>query len=269
MRTPGRLLLLGHPVSHSKSPAFQNAALRAAHIPLRYETVDVDPHAFDDAVAMIRRDGAFGNVTVPHKERMHDACDVLTPLAERVGAVNTFVLDENDRLVGDNSDVGGFDFAVRSLLGASPRDLTVGIVGAGGSAAAVLAAVERWSGCTAHVLNRTPERARLLCERFRSVAQPVDDIGVIAGAQLVVNATTLGLRDLHFPVDPGLLSPETAVMDLVYRPGETAWVRAVRARGHRASDGGPMLVEQGAISFEKWFGIAPDRGVMWKAFSAP
>ncbi|MEO7085128.1 MAG: shikimate dehydrogenase [Gemmatimonadaceae bacterium] len=266
---PGRLVLLGHPVSHSRSPTFQNAALAAAGIPVRYEAIDVDPGQFGEAVAMIRRERAAGNVTVPHKERMHDACDELTPLAERVGAVNTFYVDTNDQLVGDNTDVGGFDFAVRALLGTAPRDLTVGVVGAGGSAAAVLAAVERWPGSTAHVYNRTPERARTLSERFRAVSQPVDDIEVIAGAHLVVNATTLGLRDPQFPVDPALLAPGTAVIDLVYRPGETAWVRAARDRGHRACDGGPMLVEQGAIAFEIWFGIAPDRSIMWEAFSAP
>jgi shikimate dehydrogenase len=268
-RAPGRLVLLGHPVSHSKSPAFQNAALMAAGIPLRYETIDVEPVAFADAVSMLRRDRAFGNVTVPHKERMHDACDTLTPLARRVGAVNTFLFADDDRLLGDNTDVGGFDFAVRALLGGEPRDLTVGIVGAGGAAAAVLAAVERWPDCYAHVFNRTPERARALCERFRTVSRSVDDIGVIAGAQLVVNATTLGLRDLRFPVDVGLLGPDTAVMDLVYRPGETGWVRAARERGHRACDGGRMLVEQGAIAFERWFGLAPDRSAMWEAFRAP
>jgi len=266
--TPGRLVLLGHPLSHSLSPRFQNAALVAAGIPLRYEAVDVEPTAFEDVVATLKGQNAAGNVTIPFKERMHDACGVLSPLAQRVGAVNVFWIDEDGRLVGDNSDVGGFDAAVATLLGACPRDITVGLLGAGGAAAAVLAAVETWPGCTAHVYNRTPERARLLCERFGAVAQPVDDVGVIAGAQLVVNATSIGIRDDAYPLSPSLIAPSAAVIDLVYRPAETAWIRALRARGHRACDGLPMLIEQGALAFERWFGVAPDREVMWRSVSA-
>jgi shikimate dehydrogenase len=262
---PSRLVLLGHPVAHSLSPRFQNAALRAAGIALDYAAIDVEPSSLEDVVAALQRDRAAGNVTVPFKERVHDLCGVLTPLARRVGAVNTFWVAEDGALVGDNTDVGGFIHALSSLLGETPRDLAIGVLGAGGAAAAVLAAVESWPGCVAHVYNRTPERARMLAERFRAVAQPVDDIGVIAGAQVVVNATSLGLRDEALPIDVDMLPRETAVIDLVYRPGETAFVRAARARGLRAVDGLPMLVEQGALAFERWFGRAPDRTVMWRA----
>lgn len=262
-------MLLGHPVAHSLSPRFQTAALAAAGIDVRYEALDVDPAGFEDVVAQLTRERVAGNVTVPFKERMHDACDVLTPLARRVGAVNTFWVDDAGALGGDNTDVGGFDLAVRAVLGGAPRDLAVGVLGAGGAAAAVLAAVESWPGCAAHVFNRTPERARLLCERFGSFAQPVDDVGVVAGAQLVVNATSIGLRDDALPIDIGLLPVEAVVVDLVYRPGETAFVRAVRARGMRAIDGLVMLCEQGALAFERWFGRPPDRAVMWDALTRP
>jgi shikimate dehydrogenase len=258
------LVLLGHPVAHSLSPAFQNAALDAANIPVHYEALDVPGHDFDRVVASLRSEDMWGNVTVPHKERMHDACDVLTDLARRAGAVNTFWI-ETGHLIGDNTDVGGFTAAVTSLLGRSPRDLAVGLLGAGGSAAAVLAAVESWPGCFAHVYNRTPERARILAERFGTIAQPIDDVGVAAGADLVVNATSVGLHDDEFPMDPALVAPTSAAIDIVYRPGETAWVRALRARGLHACDGIGMLVEQGALAFERWFGMSPDRSVMWEA----
>lgn len=267
MRPPAQLVLLGHPVAHSLSPRFQNAALRAASIDAEYRALDVEPSHFEAVVAELVRAHTAGNVTVPFKERMHDACDMLTPLARRVGAVNTFWVDDAGSLTGDNTDVGGFDFAVRAVLGEAPHDLTVGVIGAGGAAAAVLAAVETWPGVMAHVFNRTAERARLLCERFGSIAQPVDDIGVIEGAQLVVNATTIGLHDERMPLDVELLPPETAVVDLVYRRGETAFVRAHKRRGGRAVDGLPMLLEQGALAFERWFGRAPDRSVMWSALN--
>ena len=264
MRRPERLVLLGHPVAHSLSPRMQGAALASAGIPLVYEALDVDPRDFDDVVATLRHENAAGNVTVPHKERMRIVCDDVTPLAVRVGAVNTFWVDD-DRLTGDNTDVGGFDAAVRELIGGVPSELTVGVYGAGGSAAAVLAAVESWDRCIAHVFNRTPERARILCERFGDVANPVDDIGAIAGSQLVVNATSVGLRDDALPVEPALIAPGAVVVDLVYRPGETAWVKAARARGHKSRDGIAMLVEQGALAFERWFGVAADRAALWAA----
>ena len=265
MREPGRLVLLGHPVSHSLSPVFQNAALIDAGLPLRYEAVDVEPAAFEAVLATLGAEGVAGNVTVPFKERACAACDQLTPLASRVAAVNVFWVDDDGRLIGDNTDVGGFDAAARAVLGAEPRDLTVGVLGAGGAAAGVLAAVEQWPGCIAHVYNRTPERARQLAARFGAFAQPVDDVGVVAGADLLVNATSVGLRDDATPIDPALLTPRTRVVDLVYRRGETPFVHAVRARGIRASDGLAMLIEQGALAFERWFGVAPNRTVMWEA----
>ena len=262
---PRRLVLLGHPVGHSRSPRMQNAALVAAGIGARYEALDVAPERFEETVALLAKERAAGNVTVPYKERMRDACDDVTPLADRVGAVNCWWVDERGRLTGDNTDVGGFDRSVAALLGQRPRNLSIGVLGAGGAAAGVLGAVESWPGCLAHVYNRTPERARLLCERFWSAARPVDDVGVIAGCQVVVNATSVGLHDDAIPIDVSLLAAETVVVDLVYRPNETAFVRAARARGHRSIDGRAMLVEQGALAFERWFGVPPDRDVMWRA----
>src|SRR3954449_8752666 len=100
-RLPSRLVVLGHPVAHSLSPRFQTAALRAAGIPVEYSAVDVEPSQFEDVVEQLKRAGVAGNVTLPFKERMHDVCDVLTPLAQRVGAVNTFWVADDGSLTGD------------------------------------------------------------------------------------------------------------------------------------------------------------------------
>jgi shikimate dehydrogenase len=264
MHVPGRLVLLGHPVSHSLSPRIQNAALDSARIALRYEAMDVEPALFEATLRAFRDQRAAGNVTVPFKERAFRACDVITPLARRVGAVNTLWVGEDGRLYGDNTDVGGFDAMIRRDI-KEPRGLAIGVIGAGGAAAAVLAAIESWPNCLAHVWNRTPERARALCERFSSVAHPVDDIGVVAGGDVIVNASAIGLKDDSHPIDISLVQRESVVFDLVYRPGETHFVRALRQRGVRATDGLPMLVEQAALAFEKWFGVTADRDAMWRA----
>jgi shikimate dehydrogenase len=262
---PGRLVLLGHPVSHSLSPRFQNAALRAAGIPLVYETLDVAPDALREVVAALRDQDAAGNVTIPHKEAFARCCARLSPLAERCAAANTF-WHESGVLVGDNTDVGGVDAIARALLGDARDSARVALVGAGGSASAVLAAAERWGSARVRVYNRSMDRGRLLVERFGAVAEVVESLAqALDRATLVVNATPIGLRDDEHPVPIALLPAGSAVFDLAYRTGETAWVRAARQAGHRAADGEGMLIEQGALSFERWFGIEPDRDAMWRA----
>lgn len=262
---PTRLVLLGHPVAHSVSPRIQNAALRSAGLALAYEAIDVSPADLDTTLRALARERAAGNVTIPHKEAVAARCTRLTPLAERVGAVNTFWHEEG-RLVGDNTDVGGLDQTVRALLGGDPRSVRVALLGAGGGAAAVLAAAERWGGARVAIYNRHMARAEQLAARFPSVAVPAASLAdAFRGATLVVNTTPVGMRDRAHPAPVELLPSGAAVFDLVYRSGETAWVTAAREAGHRAADGMGMLVEQGALAFQRWFGIEPDRAAMWKA----
>jgi shikimate dehydrogenase len=110
------------------------------------------------------------------------------------------------------------------------------------------------------------DRAQALAARFSEVTEVAPTLGAaLQGATLVVNATPIGLHDDEHPVPVLQLPRGAAVFDLVYRSGETSWVRAARQAGHRAADGEGMLVEQGALSFARWFGIEPDRGVMWRA----
>lgn len=262
---PGRLVLLGHPVAHSLSPTFQNAALAAAGIPLQYEALDVAPADLPAMAGLLADARAAGNVTVPHKEAVAAMCTRRTPLAERVGAVNTF-WSENGGLVGDNTDVGGFDSAIERLVGARPAGFTVALLGAGGAAAAVCAAVEGWSGSRVRIHARTPQRATQLAARFPETCTAVaGEIEATEGAQLIVNATPLGLEGTLMPIAPGSIAAGTYVLDLTYRRGRTPWVKACRARGLRADDGLPMLVEQGALAFERWFGTPPDREAMWRS----
>lgn len=262
---PGRLVLLGHPVAHSLSPRFQNAALRAAGIPILYEPLDVAPGDLDRALDTLRAVDAAGNVTIPHKEAVAAKCDDLTPVARRAGAVNTFWL-ERGRLTGDNTDVGGFQAALAELGAAWPR--RVALLGSGGGAAAALAALEGRPDVRVRVYSRTPERTQKLCDRFAAFATAAHTVEeAVNGADLVVNATPVGLSDDSMPVDPDGLDTRAAVLDLVYRPGGTAWVRAARARGLAASDGTTMLLEQGALAFERWFGVSPDRQVMREALT--
>jgi len=263
---PGRLVLLGHPVSHSLSPAFQNAALRHAGLPLEYEALDVEPARLAETLRQLAAQSAAGNVTIPHKQAVAASCARLTPIARRVGAVNTF-WHEGGALVGDNTDVGGIDEAVRALLDGPPAGLHVALVGAGGAGAAAVAAVEGWEGSRVAIWSRTAARSADLASRFPRVATAVEFLAeAIRGADLVINATPVGMTGEQIPFPAALLRRSAAVLDLVYRrDGPTPWVRSARAQGRRAADGLPMLIAQGARSFERWFGIAPDREAMWEA----
>jgi shikimate dehydrogenase len=259
-------VLLGHPVAHSLSPRFQNAALERAGLALRYEALDVPPGQLTATLATLARERAAGNVTIPHKLAVAGACRRLSAVAQRVGAVNTF-WHEDGALIGDNTDVAGFDAMARQLLGDRPADLRVLLLGAGGAAAAVCTAVAGWAGARLMVWARRPEGAQALAARFRSVSVVLDPAAAAPSADVVVNATPVGLADDAQPVAVDHLSRDAAVMDLVYRAGETAWVRAARAAGHRAADGREMLIAQGAHAFERWFGIAPDIAVMRRALA--
>ncbi len=289
MPRPRRLLLLGHPVAHSLSPRFQQVALDASGIALRYEALDVAPAHFADRLRQVAAEGAAGNVTVPHKQAALDVCDVLTPLAAQVGAVNTFWTDAEGRLHGDNTDVGGFVAAVRAMLGRDLAGLQVALIGVGGAALAVRAAVEAAPGARLLVLARRAQAAREfaapmgararvveLVQAARSVGGAAADDSAaalealranLADVDLVVNATPLGLEaDDPFPLPPELLPAKAAVLDLTYRrEGTTAWVAACRTRGLVADDGLRMLVEQGALAFERWFERPAPRAMMLAA----
>jgi shikimate dehydrogenase len=261
-KRPGRLVLLGHPVSHSLSPVFQNAALKASGIPLVYEALDVHGRDLRSILRQLKSSNAAGNVTIPHKMAVHDLCDELTDLAAKVGAVNTFWY-ASEKLHGDNTDVGGFEAAARPLLGGDTTAARVVLLGAGGAAAAVLAAIEEWSDAKVTIVARHAERAATLAKRFPDVARAEKSLErAVRDATLIVNATPVGQRDAEQPVDIALIPKSAAVLDLVYKRGGTPWVRAARENGIRAADGLPMLLEQGALSFQRWFGKEPNREAM-------
>lgn len=244
------------------------AALRAAGIDARYEALDVLPAQLPAALAELRASGTAGNVTIPHKRAVMAACGWLGDDAAAAGAVNTFWW-EDGALCGDNTDVAGFDRAARALLGQSVdrgQDIRVALLGAGGAAAAALLAVTRWPGASVRVWNRTPAYAEALAASHATAAFPARTIeDALDGATLVVNATSVGMDGVSLPVEVSRLPRGAAVLDLVYREGGTRWVRDARRAGHRASDGLAMLVEQGALAFERWFSMAPDRRAMWAA----
>jgi shikimate dehydrogenase len=287
MMRPHRLVLLGHPVAHSLSPTFQQPALDERGIALRYTALDVTPEALPATLLALRAEGAAGNITVPHKVAAVALCDVVSETAQRVGAVNTFWTDASGRLCGDNTDVDGFEAAVATHLSTAHPALTgrrVMVLGAGGAALAVREAIRRASGASLVVAARRIEQAQAFAQPLGARAEAVvwraagerglpiaDSVAAerairaaVAGADVIVNTTPLGLHvDDALPLPPEWISPHQSVLDLAYRrDGPTDWVAACRARGIAADDGLGLLLEQGALAFERWFGGSAPRDLM-------
>ena len=248
--------VLGHPVAHSLSPAIQNAALEAAGLDARYVAIACRPEDLAPVVRTLVRAGGGGNVTVPHKQRAAALLDEALDAVRRTGACNTF-WGEEGRIHGDNTDVEGVRRAVRSLLAGPPLGARVLLVGAGGGARAALAALLDEAAGEVRVVNRTPARARAMAREVGDQrVQVMPDARDLAGQafDLVLNATSLGMlaRDA-FPVDLDRLGHVGALMDMVYSPSGTRLSAKARALGIPAMDGGEMLVQQGAVAFERWW----------------
>jgi shikimate dehydrogenase len=266
MSQPERLALLGHPVSRSLSPAMQNAALASAGKSIRYEALDVEIADFDNALRDFLDTGGAGNVTIPHKQHAFERMDACTEQANKCGAVNTFWRDDYGRTCGHNTDVTGFATMMSELLGEITPNLRVAVLGAGGAASAVLTAIAAWPDATATVHGR--DLARASATRMRhSVVVKAGSMRdpLIAEADIVVNATPVGMSSDEHPVELDRVAPNAIIVDLVYAPQETSWVRESRARGHRAIDGLSMLLHQGIAAYECWFGEEPDQSAMKQA----
>lgn len=251
------LTLLGDPVGHSKSPHIQNAAFAAAGVDGVYVAVRC---ALDDLQGFMRglsRAGGGGNITLPHKERAASVVDVASPAVRRTGACNTFWGDEDGRVHGDNTDVGGFRQALKSFVEGSPAGIRVLLLGAGGAARAALMGLLEEDAGEVVVYNRTAERARAVARRIggqRARVAPILEDLRSESFDLVVNATRLGLGESDpTPLDFDLLHRVGGAMDLVYGSKPTPFVRAAEALGIRATDGVEMLVQQAAASFERWW----------------
>ncbi|MEO5904697.1 MAG: shikimate dehydrogenase [Gemmatimonadaceae bacterium] len=268
MSPPERLALLGHPVAQSLSPAMHNAALAASGRSIKYESIDVLPENFEATLRDFVDIGGAGNVTIPHKLHAFQFMDACTEPANKSGAVNTFWRDDYSRLCGHNTDVAGFTAMITELLGAAPSNVRVAVLGSGGAAGAVLTAIADWPGVTATVHGRDLARAAVARMRHSVVIRAASMRDPLIGdADIVVNATPVGMSSDQLPVEFDRVAPSAIIVDLVYGPNETAWVREARASGHRAVDGLSMLLHQGVAAFECWFGEEPDQSAMKHALS--
>ena len=263
--------VLGDPVEHSLSPVIQNAAFREAGVDGVYVALRCDADGMVGFMSGLGWGSGGGNITLPHKEKAASIIDIASEAVRRTGACNTF-WGESGKLCGDNTDVEGFGRALEHFLGGAAAGYRVLLLGAGGAARAALLSLVDAQAEDVLILNRTVERARAVArriggDRVRVAESPseIDD----GDFDLVVNTTRLGLdSEDELPLDLERLSRAGGVMDLVYGPGATPFVTASKRLGIPAVDGGEMLVHQGAVAFERWWGEAAPIDAMRQALEA-
>ncbi len=261
-----KAFVVGHPIAHSRSPLIHGHWLAEHGIAGTYERRDVAPEAFPDFLRRLREHGFVGgNVTIPHKEAAFRLVDVLTPRAEKIGAVNTLFFDAQDRLCGDNTDAPGFVAHLDQSLGGDWPDRAGGtavVLGAGGAARAIVVGLVERGLTRIRVANRTRDRAETLAALDPDHVTAVDwsELPEALGqAGLLVNTTALGMTG-HAPlaIDLAPLPSGAAVADIVYAPLETPLLAQARARGLATVDGLGMLLHQAVPGFARWFGVRPE-----------
>ena len=255
--------VFGHPVAHSFSPFIHGFFARAAGQQMSYRAYDVAPEEFSERVKDFFGAGGRGlNITLPHKIAAVEVAQELTARAAHAAAVNTLALQDDNVVLGDNTDGAGLvrDLCHNLQIVITQRRLL--ILGAGGATRGVLAPILGLEPAIVVIANRTPERAEALAAAFV-------DLGVTQGVgfthvgdtpfDLIINATSASLSGDIPPIPAGAIGPETVCYDLAYGRSAMAFVRWAKQAGcGRAVQGLGMLVEQAAESFQLWRGVRPE-----------
>jgi shikimate dehydrogenase len=257
------LALLGDPVSHSLSPSIHNAWLEAAGVDAIYVALRIAQDKAEKAFESLSAYGLKGvNVTIPHKACAAAMADRLDGAAAALGVANVLRWEKDGSVSAFNTDAGGVIAALDDAhAGWRSRTGSALVLGAGGAGRAVAWGLSQAGVKHVLIANRTEKAARELADLVpRAEAFPWQSLEhLFASADLIVNATTLGMNGVTPPDWPVSMAPAHAiVMDAVYAPLETALLRAARARGLVALDGLGMLIHQAALAFEIWFGAKPD-----------
>jgi shikimate dehydrogenase len=256
--------VLGHPIAHSRSPALHGYWLRRYGLKGHYIPIDVAPADLAEMVRTLPRLGFVGvNVTIPHKEAILKIADIITDRAALIGAANTLIFRKDGRIHADNTDGSGFIANLRQHAPHwNPAAGPAAVLGAGGAARAVIAALIEVGAPEIRLANRTRVRAESLRSDFGAKVHVEDWVqagNMIEDCATVVNTTSLGMTgkpDFRVPLDG--LNPGALVTDLVYTPLKTQFLIEAESMGCTVVDGLGMLLHQAAPGFERWFGQRPE-----------
>lgn len=260
---PPQAGVMGWPIAHSRSPEIHGYWLKTYGLAGSYIRVESRPEAFNADLRRLVDTGWRGvNVTIPHKEAALAAADEATPRARAIGAANTLTFDRNGRISADNTDAFGFIENLKDRAGDRWRRTAPALVlGAGGSARAIVHALLEAGAERIAIANRTKARAAALAEIFGPKVVVVDldaAADALAGAGTIVNTTSAGMAGQPpLELDLGRARPDALATDIVYTPLVTPFLAAAAARGLATVDGLGMLLHQARPGFRRWFGAEP------------
>lgn len=266
--------LIAHPAGHSRSPQMQNMMIAEYGIDAHYHAFDILPEKLEEAIVGLKalHVGGF-NVSTPFKNEIIQYLDELSPISQRLHAVNT-VKSVKGRLIGTNKDGDGFWQSINSR---QPKEMVI-VLGTGGAARSVIATAKLYGVRELIVFNRVHEdwherKAEIsyLSEGNGHLEDLADNqmlTKALKRADMLINATTVGMNDLRTlltDLQIALLPQHALVVDMIYRNQQTTLLKSANQRGLATLNGLPMLVNQGALSFEYWFDRPADRNLMKKA----
>lgn len=256
---------MGWPIGHSLSPRLHGFWLRQYAVLGSYEAFAIKPGDLSSALHSLKSNALVGvNLTIPHKVAAYGLVDILDPTAKRIGAVNLVTVEEDERLLGQNTDAYGFEQNLLSA-GVLASGKAAFVLGAGGACRAVLVALQNMGVSEIRLANRTKESAAQLAVEFSIPSCPIVVVEwalapeQISDVELLVNTTSLGMKgqpDLDFSLSG--LSRTATVSDVVYAPLETSLLACAKSRGNKAVDGLGMLLHQARPAFRAFFGIDPE-----------
>ena len=249
-----KFLVIGNPIDHSLSPKLQNWWLKENNIDAIYDKIKLEDHEIKNFIQDIKEQKIAGcNVTVPFKKKVIPFLDKLSPEAEQTQSVNTITFDNGD-LVGHNTDIGGFDAAIKKL-NFKTKGKKVLILGAGGVVPSIIFALKNMHVQEIIISNRTRERAENLKVLFNNIK--TIEWGALTDFHMIINATSLGLNNEKINLDFPSLGHDKLFYDVIYNPQETPFLKVGKQLGYKTENGKTMFIYQALEAFKLWHKIEP------------
>ncbi len=249
-----KYLVIGNPIDHSLSPKLQNWWLKENNIDASYDKIKLENHEIKNLIQDIKEQKIAGcNVTIPFKKTVIPFLDKLSPEAEQTQSVNTITFNNGD-LVGHNTDIAGFDSAIKKL-NFSIKGKKVLILGAGGVVPSIIFALKNMHVQEITISNRTREKAENLKFLFDNLK--ILEWGTLTDFHVVINATSLGLNNETIDLDFSSLGKDKLFYDVIYNPRETDFLKIGKQLGHQTENGKTMFVYQALEAFKLWHKIEP------------
>ena len=250
-----KYLVIGNPINHSLSPKLHNYWIRQNNLDASYDKKLINENDVKEIISKLQNDIISGiNVTVPFKKSVIPFLSELTSLAKETDSVNT-IYKKKDKIIGDNTDVGGFEYALQHI-DFNVKDKTAFVLGAGGVAPSIISALKKMGVSKITLSNRTKEKAEILKKKYSDL--DIVDWGDNKTSDIIINATSLGLKkDEGIKFDYSKIGSNKLFYDVIYNPSKTKFLSEAERLNNRVENGKMMFIYQAQLSFKIWHNIKP------------